>query len=505
MAPSQRARSTSQSSSGSGSSSGGSDSEALPPKKAPVAAKPGQRKSPASNAGSRSSMARPSLNPRASAKGKGRGSVVKRDSQQEFSSSQQELIQRAEEVMGELEHAFKATSLENAQAVREKLNMKARISSLKEELDKLRTSLDDTLGEQKFLEEELVLSLRESQELAERHSEAKRLILHVKGQLATSKEERIELQKHVELIRGGNQEVEQKRAILFKELFAHRQKLSAANVEQATVQTELSMLIKEKKTHLAHCETLARSIQMLQRKKEESLLDKDDAKAKVTELTKTKVHLETEIGQLDRDRSQLREKCGVITHDINSRQGKIGKISQEYRKIQAHVRKMEEQNRRLGQSLIQAEKLQKEVEQHANEAEAARVELQSRMSVAVRGGMNHLVPEDDEDARVPGLIISGLTETEQLAGIDEQKEAPMAGESKMLFSRKQQAAPSRGAGGSSKGTKRDDDTNSETTNDTRNKGGPKSKTKAKAKAKQRRDAAESSSSGSESSGSGSSG
>jgi len=258
---------------------------------------------------------------------------------------EEELKIRVAAVMSDLGNVKHEASCEVAVAVKDKLNMKARINTLKNELAGALLTLEEVLEEQASLEEELTSLLKALSEMNGRHTQAKLDVINMKGTISSSKREQAEVQKQVGALYAETQEIDKKRAMVFKDLFNYRQKLSCLTVEQAAAQTELTTYSKEKEKQVAKVEALTMSIQWLQRKAEETQLDRQDASAKVAELTKTKINLETEIGQLDHDRCHMREQCGVITHDINSKKGKIGKLSQDYRATLFNTTKIKDQNK----------------------------------------------------------------------------------------------------------------------------------------------------------------
>jgi len=354
----------------------------------------------------------------ASTKGKGKGKGKKKEQVEEEAPvvrataappppppAPKTLEQRVQELMADLETSKEENEIENGELTREKLNMRARLGQLNEELQGSQKILEESREEHRFYEDSLSVSLQETQRLLTGYTDCKRQTLNMKGNLAAGREERKQLAKHVTGVRAENQELDQQRQVLFSERLVIRNKLQTGKAEKMAYQLELGGLLKEKQKHLGEIEKLCQSVAVLRSKVAEAQGDKQDACAKVTELRQTKVTLESEIGKMDRERVKAKEQCGIAAHDIKSVQGKIAKIGQENRSLHAGYKRMQEKNKGLKKHVMKAEKTQDEVFSAMNSQEMINCGLQNRIDAAV-----------DKDSMMLQFATEGFGEDPELDG-----------------------------------------------------------------------------------------
>jgi len=268
-------------------------------------------------------------------------------------------------------------------AVRDKLNMRARLRSLNEDLSNSRNALSGTLTEHKTLEDELTHCLKQHQNLKSWHTDATREMLQVRGQLGVSKEERSELHKHSSTVHEENQVLDSHRINVFEEIYRLRGRVSGSQAKTLEKQKELSKLVTERKKLDADGDVAESALNVLLDKVEEAKVAKQEAQARYTDLMKWKVQSESELGQLDRDRAQLREKYGVASYEIKNREGTLGKRGQENKQLLRDLSRIEDQNKSLQNRALLAEKQQTELLARVHSAEQARQELHAKMGAAV--------------------------------------------------------------------------------------------------------------------------
>lgn len=287
------------------------------------------------------------------------------------------------DLIGQLDKKLGDINLSKTEAVRDKLNMRARLNTLKGSFQESRDALAEILKEKQVLEGELATILKEQRTLEQLHVEAKQGLLHVRGQLGTSKAQWDELQKHNEAVHQEQQHLHDQRSSIHNELCALRARLTGFKTQTMSLQKDLCKSINEKRRLENCCKNSERTTNSLQSKIEDAEIDREQTQARYTELKKWIVHLEGRLGEIDRERSLLRDKAGAAAHEVSRHEGVLGKKSQENKVLRGSLNRKEEQNRILQKQATLTEKQQEKLLHQLSETEMARQELHTRMSGAV--------------------------------------------------------------------------------------------------------------------------
>jgi len=293
-----------------------------------------------------------------------------------------------EDLLLKLDQELERTDLVHTEAVRDKLNMRARVKCLNESLQESRSAHADVVKEKQGMEDELARILKEYRQIQTVHEEAKHGLLHTRGQIGTSKAEWDQLEKHTEAVHNEHQTLHNRRSDIHAELCHLRGRLSGQKTQTLILQKELSNRLMEKKRLETECQTQEENVHFLQSKVDQAAQDKQEMQARYTELKKWSKHLEGELGQIDRDRLDLQTKAGSAAHDISRQEGLLSKKTAENAQLQQKLHFLERSNRTLQKKTENVEKQQEKLFHQLCETEMIRQELHSRM-----GGATIIEPE----------------------------------------------------------------------------------------------------------------